>query len=197
MSFVSLSKKKLTQRFAKHQTACQAFRLKLVIWILNIHVRGRPHTLEFAVQSFTHPSELISLSSSRDSKHQCQLLLQNRGDHDSDVTRFKNKTACQASSSRSSNSRASPRSQVYCSLHSHSLTSSAPACSVGIPHSSVNLIRRFQGQLLLQNRGNHCCRRTLQEYTQVETDFGQTDFGQTDFGHPYPTNFGQTDFGQS
>ena len=31
-----------------------------------------------------------SLNSSRDSKHQYQLLFQNRGNHDSDVTRFRN-----------------------------------------------------------------------------------------------------------
>ena len=54
------------------------------------------------------------------------------------------------------NSRASPRSIRTLQIHPHRL-----APGVGIPYSGINFTRWFQGQLLLQNRGNHSCSQAL------------------------------------
>ena len=69
----------LTQRFAKHSVSNGLSSIPAQPRHSDLEhsrARGRPHTLEFLLYS-THPSELISLSSSRDFKHQCQRLDQN------------------------------------------------------------------------------------------------------------------------
>ena len=78
----------LTQRLAKHfvssglpSSPAQARHSDLE----HSCARASPHSRICCTVFHSH-----SLNSSRDSKHQCQLLLQNRDDHDSDVTRFRN-----------------------------------------------------------------------------------------------------------